>query len=350
MIVWGRGGIQRITTFDGTWGALIACFMTDPDSAFKAVRYKSRKHYEQLCSHLWRSIGAEPVRDMNGRRIKRLHEGWTASGKIAMGHALVRMMRTLLTFGATILEDKDCKEARALLHDMRFKQAPARVDRLTAEQAAAFREIAHAHGRHSMALAQAFQFECILRQKDVIGEWVPLDEPGPLTTVTAGNEKWFRGLRWEEIDARMVLRHITSKRQKEIEVNLMLAPMVIEELCRLAGCAPAELTRDRLPASGPIIISERHAVPWQGGEFRRIWRNLATKAGIPKTVRNMDSRAGAISEATDAGAELEHVRQAATHGDIAMTQRYSRGAAEKIANVQRKRADFRLGTQPKRND
>jgi len=55
----------------------------------------------------------------------------------------------------------------------------------------------------------------------------------------------------------------------------------------------------------------------------------------------MDSRAGAISEATDAGADLEHVRHAATHSDIAMTQRYSRGSVEKVENVQRLRTKHR---------
>lgn len=58
----------------------------------------------------------------------------------------------------------------------------------------------------------------------------------------------------------------------------------------------------------------------------------------------MDSRAGAISEATDAGAELEHVRHAATHSDIAMTQKYSRGSEEKIAEVQRLRVEQRNKT------
>jgi hypothetical protein len=33
-------------------------------------------------------------------------------------------------------------------------------------------------GWHSIALAQAIQFDCALRQKDVIGEWVPESEPG----------------------------------------------------------------------------------------------------------------------------------------------------------------------------
>ena len=51
--------------------------------------------------------------------------------------------------------------------------------------------------------------------------------------------------------------------------------------------------------------------------------------------------AGAISEATDAGAELEHVRHAATHSDISMTLRYSRGGNEKTAGVMRLRAEHR---------
>lgn len=72
-----------------------------------------------------------------------------------------------------------------------------------------------------------------------------------------------------------------------------------------------------------------------------VWRMIATEAGVPKKVRNMDSRAGAITEATDAGAELEHIRHAATHSDIAMTQRYSRGESGKAEEVARKRNEHR---------
>lgn len=338
MLVWARGGIPQVAVYDGTWSSLIACYRTDEDSTYRTLRYKSRQHYDQLCKTLEKDIGSDRIRELGARRVKRLHEAWTAGGKVAIGHSLIGMVRTVLTFGATILECQDCRAAKVLLHDMRFAMAKPRVDRLTAEQASAFRVAAHADGRPSMALAQAIQFECTLRQKDVIGEWVPIDEPG-LSDVTSGNEKWLRGIRWEEIDAKMILRHVTSKRQKEIIVNLLLAPMVIEELCLMAG--PEEWTRDSFPASGPVVIAERSREPWKAHEFRRIWRVLATKAGIPKGIRNMDSRAGAISEATDAGADLEHIRHAATHGDIAMTQRYSRGAADKIEGVMRQRVAHR---------
>ena len=55
----------------------------------------------------------------------------------------------------------------------------------------------------------------------------------------------------------------------------------------------------------------------------------------------MDSRAGAISEAIDAGTELKHVRHAATHGEILMTQKYSRGGVEKTAKGDAERAAHR---------
>ncbi len=340
MLVWARGGIPQVAIYDGTWSSLIACYRTDEDSTYRDLCYRSRRHYDQLCKTLEISIGADHIRNLNARRVKRLHESWTAGGKIAIGHSLVGMVRTVLTFGATILECPDCRAAKVLLHDMRFAMAKPRVDRLTAPQVVMFRAVAHAEGRPSMALAQAIQFECTLRQKDVIGEWVPLDEPG-LSDVTSGNDKWLRGIRWEEIDSKMILKHVTSKRQKELEVNLTLAPMVVEELCRMFGVYAPDLTRDRLPASGPVVRAERSQEPWKAHEFRRLWRVLATKAGIPKSVRNMDSRAGAITEATDGGADLESVRHAATHGDIAMTQRYSRGSAGKIEDVMRLRAAHR---------
>jgi site-specific recombinase XerD len=192
--------------------------------------------------------------------------------------------------------------------------------------------MAHEFAWHSIALAQALQFELMLRQKDVIGEWVPVAEPGDSGVEDAG-QKWLRGLRWDEIDQNMVLRHVTSKRQKEIEIDLSSVPMVIEELALIPR-----------RAAGPIVICEVTGLPYSTAEFRRKWRLVANAAGVPKSVRNMDSRAGAISEATDAGADLEHVRHAATHSDIAMTQKYSRNATEKIAGVHALRAAHRNRT------
>lgn len=369
MLLWGAGSIPGIGQSDGTVGGLIACYQTDQDSTYRKLRYRSRQHTDTLCSVIahteWEpsegvtmTVADTPIADIKARVALRLHEKWSADGKVSMGHAVIGQLRTLCSFGATILEDEECVRLSMVLSKMRFAAPKPRNERLTADQVVAIRNAARPV-RPSLALGQAFQFECMFRQKDVIGEWVPLNEPGPSMVILAaiggnsltiedGNNKWMRGIRWEEIgfdrsdDKRtgsdLVITHVTSKRQKEIKVDLRLAPMVMEELAFQYG---PNFTRADLPASGPIIINERDGIPWTSQEYRRYWRMAADACGVPKEVRNMDSRAGAISEATDAGAELEHVRQAATHSDIAMTQKYSRGATEKIAGVQTKRNEHR---------
>jgi hypothetical protein len=336
MIVWGRGWIPN-AKFDGTMASLIRCYKTDDDSPYQKGRYKTRRFYDDLLHRIEVDHGHELIRDIKVRNVLRWHEAWVDRG-VSMSHQLVGMLRALMSYGTAFQEDDECARVRVVLQQLKFKTAPARTERLTADQANAIRQRAHEDGVPSIALAQAFQFECMLRQKDVIGEWVPVEEPG-LSELRARQMidgrmediKWLRGLRWSEIDQNLILRHTTSKRQKDIEINLRNAPMVMEELTKLGD----------LPGSGPVIVSEYTGKPYIASEFRRRWRQIADKCGIPKSVRNMDSRAGAISEATDAGAELEHVRHAATHGDIKMTQKYSRGAAEKIAVVQELRAKHR---------
>jgi hypothetical protein len=73
-----------------------------------------------------------------------------------------------------------------------------------ADQVTLIRAEAHRRGFPSIALAQAIQFECIFRQKDVIGEWVPVAEPGTSEIVhespNGGTKKWLRGIRWSEVD------------------------------------------------------------------------------------------------------------------------------------------------------
>lgn len=321
-----------------TFEVLIAAYKADPISNYRKARYCTRRHYDTLCRRLVSDIGHLPLASFRYRDIVAHHGRWTTESGVSMAHALIGMVRTVVNFGLVMLEDPECQRLALVLHQTKFKMAPPRTERLTAEQAEDIREYASRPGLRlrSIALAQAIQFEAILRQRDVIGEWVPLDEPGDSDVIdhTRGL-KWLRGLRWEEIDSNFVLRHVTSKRQKPVTVDLRLAPMVMLQFGIMYGKPRS------LPQHGPVIISERSGLPWHASEFRRKWREIADECGVPKSVKNMDSRSGAISEATDAGVDLEHIRHAATHSDIKMTMRYSRGAEEKTANVQRIRAEFR---------
>lgn len=328
MFRWARD-IPKTFNFDGTVASLIRCYQEDGDSPYRANRYATRKHYDSLCRRIATDLGNLQIAEIDARQMKRTHEAWSVSG-IPMAHSLIGMFRGLLKYGATLLKSRACRELKTELSDMRFKMGKSRDERLTAEQVILIRAEAHRQGFPSIALAQAIQFECMLRQMDVIGSWVPLSEPG-ISDVTDDGQKWLRGIVWSEINGAQVLRHITSKRQKLVEHDLSVAGMVQEEFALLGT----------LPTMGPVIVCERTGIPWRAHYFRERWREIARAVGVPDEVKNMDSRAGGITEATEAGAELEHIKHAAAHSDIAMTQRYARGAADKTRKVAVARAEHR---------
>lgn len=326
MLAWGHGGVPVATVFDGTVRSLIGCFQTDPDSSFHGIRHGTKMTYGSAFRRIEADHGNKIIADIRNRDMRTWHRDWLPRG-VTAAHGLMSKCRTLFAFGAAILEDEECKRLKDALGEMKFRTGGARTERLTAEQANLIRAAAHRRGWHSIALAQAFQFELVLRQRDVIGEWVPLDEP-EISDITNGNVKWVRGIRRNEIDESLILRHITSKRQKPIERDLHNALMIMEELAWL-------------PADGALIIREDLNLPYKSSKFRERWRELARECGVPDTVWNMDSRAGGITEADEAGSEIEDIRQLATHSNASMTRRYTRDEAKKAASVMQLRAAHR---------
>ncbi len=192
------------------------------------------------------------------------------------------------------------------------------ASRWPTDQADAIRDEATENFYYCIALAQAFQQDCAFRQKDVIGEWVPIAEPIESAVVSKdGTMKWVRGLTREEVDENMVLRHQTSKRGQVLTFNLLDCPAVMEEW----GFAPA---------SGPLIVDPETDLPYEAWKFRRIWRRMADVADVPKGLWNMDTRSGRITAVINAGATLEDARKLAGHENQKTTQRYSRDIGSAI--------------------
>jgi hypothetical protein len=325
-----------------TLAQLVEAYKTDKVSTFHKLRYNTRTNQASILRRMVAAKGNVELSAIKRRDLVEWHMEWSAGEKLSMGHAFIAALRTVCGFGASMLELEQCERISMVLHRMKFPHAPARIVHLNADQAAAICTAAREHfGWYSLALAQAFQFECMFRQRDCIGEWVPDAEPGE-SDVHYQGQKWLRGIRWEEINDKWILTHKTSKKQKDIQWNLAAAPMVLAELAVMVELPVDQLSRHLFPASGPIVINDVNGLPWSATEYRRKWRKVANHVGVPKEVRSMDSRAGAITEATEAGADIEHVKHAATHSDISQTQRYSRGAADKIAGVQKKRNEFRF--------
>lgn len=266
-----------------TLNDLIDLYRTDPDSSFRNLQYQVRVKQDRVLKRLGNEHGKHQLRSIKQRTLLEWHKAWSSGGKIAAANELIARLRALFRFGFTLLEDRECQRLLEILRESRFRSLGPRHVQLTAEHVRAIRAVARDHfGWYSLALAQALQFELMLSQKDVIGEWVPVSEPGE-SNVAHDGLKWLRGLRWSNIDKNLILRHAVGSGRRPIEVDLKTAPMVLEEF-EAYGADKADL-----PRRGPIIICDTTGVPWSTAEFRRKWRLVARKAGVPDIVKNRDS-------------------------------------------------------------
>ena len=298
---------------------LADAYLTDPDSPFHTKRYVTQEGYKRLIARLVKEMGDRELAAIGTRDLLRAHAEWMAGDRIAMAHSLATQLRILIGFGATILENSDCQRLRNLLSGLRFKNTQRRTVWLTADQGEDIRDYATMQDYYCVALAQAFQTDCAFRQKDVLGEWIPIDRP-ELSTIIDGDFKWVRGLTREEVNADMILTHQTSKRGQILSFDLKECPAVMEEWFSA-------------PTSGPLIVDPETGLPYQAWKFRRIWRRVATAARVPRNTWNMDSRAGAITKAFAGGANPDDIRKYAGHSNLSTTMGYSRGSAEAIARV-----------------
>ena len=338
--------------FTGSLKSLAHCYQTDADSPYQKNRYHVRQNRDSVIRRIVTRHGDTPLSEIKARLLLAWHKEWSHDGKrLSTGSQFIGQLRALFSFGATLLEDTNCERLCGVMHKMRFAGAKPRAVSLTADQANLIRAAARYHfGWDSIALVQALQFDGTLRQKDLLGELVPLSEPG-ISDVIVGDQKWLRGIVWPEIDENLILRHITSKKLKMVEIDLKLGLMAMEELQFLAGAEPlivvdpitkkVTVNRHLLPSSGPVALCDINGLPWTGNEYRRKWRLVARHCGIPDNVWSMDSRSGAISEAIQAGAPIEFVRHAAAHSDVSQTADYDRGQAEATAKVMKLRMESR---------
>lgn len=356
MISWSRGSKEkRVITNPITIDDLIAAYKSDPDSDYQALRFKSKESYDKHLKGVSVTVGARAIAATKGRDFKRWFQNWSGDGAhIPRAHARITMVRLIISFGVSILEDKECQRLAGILAEMKFQQGGSRDEVLTSEHVVGIRGAARAGGAPSMALAEAFKMDLIVRRKDVIGEWIPQSYPG-LSAITDNGDKWIVGIDFSEIDENLILRHRVSKsirgkqaivdRQhgKVKEFNLRLYPMAMEELAMMAGVSPAMLTRDMLPASGPLVRNERTGLPYRESTYRQMWRGFATAAGVPKSIQSRDSRAGGITDAIAAtGGDVNAARQAAGHSQMSTTMRYAREEDRVTAQV----AQFRSAKRP----
>jgi len=311
---------------------LCDAFQIDADSPYHERRQATRAFYDQNIKIIRATVGDRDFDDITGRDVRRWYRNWRQpdgdGGKVheRRAYACIQTLRRLFSYGCE-LREPGCFEVSKMLSEMQFSMPKSRKRRPTYEQIAKVRDIALHDSRilrPSLALAVTMQFDLSMRQKDVIGEWIR-DGSGQRKGIMDGEWRWDWGLTWDQIDSDWILRKPTSKSNgSEIaEHDLKLYPDTIELL--------KAIPRER--RIGPIIIDESSGKPYRREQFGRKFREAADLAGWPKGLWNMDSRAGAVSEAFEAGAMAEDVMKAATHRQMSTTMIYNRGSIEQTARV-----------------
>jgi hypothetical protein len=261
MIEWMSGRRERPMNFDGTFASLIAIYQRDAESSYQKLKPSSRHPYDVYCRMLTLEIGARRIDACDGRDARRWFKAWSepaaasARPRIAAARMAMIVLKTALSFGKAC-RLPGCAEFKTTIEDIRFQAPAPRQEAPSAAEIVRLREAARQIGHAPAALAYSLQFEASLRQWDVIGEWIPLNDPRPSALID-GNSKWI-GPIWSQIDDNLVLRITPGKTERSSQARVILDlrsyAMVVEEL---AGISPEA-------RKGPLIVNPRTGLPSTG--------------------------------------------------------------------------------------
>lgn len=346
--------------YDGTMAALCRIFRGHKNSRYRKVKHTTRRFYDAYLDLIIATVGMRVVRNVDIFVCESWYEAWRAPAqedgeeRVDRAHDAISMVRTVVNFCAKIKKlpggrpftgRKDCQELALDLEGVKFEKGGAREQEMTRQYAEAFIAKAMEMGAkglipmeraRSMAIGVAAQFDLILRQKDIIGEWVAKHLapklPKGVTVLPLGPEIWWGYFTWESI-AGWRWRMKTSKSKYRSASDFNLASFSL--LMPLLELVP------HAERSGAIVKGEK-GLPVRETTYRETFRRIARAAGIPDDVWLMDSRAGGATEAHMANAPLPAISGALTHTETKTTVRYlRRGATADIETVAKARAAHR---------
>ncbi|MFG1357366.1 hypothetical protein [Xanthobacter pseudotagetidis] len=335
MLEWSSGHrAPDRALYDGTVRSLVRRYQLDPESPYHDLRPRSRAFYDYGLGLLDKHVGESDLSEVSGPDVRRWYKKLKEPAKdggperVRRAYGAIQMLRVIVNYGRT-LKLAECRDLADALSAMEFKGVQRRESRMTYAQVRAFREHAHSLGRPSMALGITLQFDLGMRQRDVIGEWLPDATPGDSGIVAEGM-RWADGLTFSHITG-TVLRKRTSKTGKVVEHDLAQLPDTLAEMEHI----PA------LKRIGPLVVNEETGLPYKRRVYVKWFRTIARAAGIPDEVWSMDARAGAVTEALDARAMPLDVMNAAGHTQLSTTQGYDRSMVQKTARVAKLRVASR---------
>ncbi len=346
--LWRKTGTTIVSPNKGTWAHVIAEYKFKENSPYDGLSDRTRKDYDGYMKSIEAMIGKRLVSSTCGDDLWRWYKKWTKCPdhlsipkaekagidlKFVQAKHHLGMIRRLARM-AVLLGLKDCNHIEELFEGLRSRMrgAKSRSDYPTWEQVQDLIEKADAANRWSIGTATLMQFELGQRQGDIIGRWSDIPE-GYKGGIHDRGTMWTDGVTWGDIDDSWTITISQNKSNGEI-----VLPFHLRETPHLFGRLQGVPLDKRV---GPIIVSETTGRPYRGSNFSTVFRKIANDAQWPKELWNMDSKAGAATEATDAGASTKEVQSLTGHKTEQMANRYARITEKKRSKVTMLRQESR---------
>lgn len=317
----------------GTIAAMCDLYQTHEDSPYHTRRADTRSFYDVQIRLLIDTIGKVRAQDVIGPDVRRWAKNWGAPKnggppRLRRAKAAIQTLKVVTSFGVE-MKSPGARDLQQVLSAVKIENAPSRTSAMTAAHAAEICEKAREMGYPSIARAVSLQFWTMLRQKDVLGEWV--NDPASTSSIRDGLYRWQMGLLWgEHLDpATLRLKKPTSKSngRTAVEHDLRETPACAAEFADVPAAARI----------GPVIIDESTGLPWTRNRFGKVFRRIREAAGVPAGIWNMDARSGGVTDAMNNGAEPAAVMRAAGHTQMNTTMRYNRPGVVASISVARAR-------------
>lgn len=326
------GSVQR-TALAGTWGWLIARYLSDEDSPFQDLKANTRDSYRWVIKRWEDVIGLDQIEEMDFAELRHIQRRMQANG--ASRDYIKRtftMLRIIVGYGV-LLRNAHCRDLSAILAEMRIKGAKHRTAAPTRGQIMAIIAEADKAGDAGFALGLSIQWWFALRAVDVRGQWLRLRDDEIETArigggILRGSFRWADGLTWDMVSRDLSeFRKVPSKTEDSLDEELIFDLTLVPEIRERLSAIPQT---ERI---GPVIRDPKTGEPYDRYRWTKLFGLYRGRAGVPDDILMMDTRAGAITDAKRAGASEVLMQHQANHASPDTTSRYVRERSDSISKV-----------------
>lgn len=310
----------------GTWHWLIGRYRSDDISPFQSTKANTRDSYLYWLNAIDAVMGKVRIEQTTYEVLMQIRRGKEAKGRsVHHVHSWFSALRRVARYGV-LIGAKDASRVAEILANMRLPTPAARQTAATRDQIEAIVAEADRRGMRSFAAGVLIQWWFGLRAVDVRGQYL--------------DKVWVDGLTWGMFDADIKgFEKVISKTAKSLPEAYRFDITVVPGLRKRLLEMRAELHPRYHAPDMPIALNRRTGKAYTPSGWTQAWSDCRKASGVAVGVWCMDTRAGAITDASQIpGVSMSQLRNAAQHKDASTTGRYIRDRSSDANRVVELRA------------